>query len=50
MKEAEHPMLNEKKEGDLSDEEKRELRGFFPKFLTAEDWSDDKVDETLKNL
>ena len=50
LKEAEYPTLSKKKKDGLSDEKKRELQCFFTNFLTAEDWSDDKVDDTLKNL
>ena len=50
LKDDEHPVLNKKNSDELNDEEKRELKYFLPKYLTAEDWSDDRVDETLKNL
>ena len=43
-------VLNKKNSDELNDEERRELKYFLPKYLTAEDWSDDRVDETLKNL
>ena len=48
MREDEHPQLVLKKDDDLKEEEKRELRYFHPSFLNAEDWSDDVADDALK--
>jgi len=50
LKESEHPLLSKKNESEMNDEEKRKVRYFYLKFLTTEDWSNDKIDETLKNL
>ena len=37
-------------EGKLSGKERRELKYFYPAYLTAEAWSKDMLDAILKNL
>ena len=50
IKENKYPKLIKKKEGELSDEEKKELKYFGPYYLTADDWDESNIDATLWNL
>jgi len=35
---------------EMLDEERRELKYFYPSFMSAVDWSEDHVDDTIPNL
>jgi len=50
IRENEHPELTERNDADLNDEERKELRYFKPAFLSAEEWDDDVIEETIANL
>ena len=49
LKEAVHGDLL-KKASERSDDEKNELRCFSPSFLTAEEWQEDNVENTVANI
>ena len=50
VQQDEYPLFASKEEVELSDEESRELKYFYPVCLTYEYYSDDMLDTVQKNL